>query len=295
VRIFVAGLNGQLACELLQRNFAEMEIAAFGRPELDICDRASITNALSKAGRPHVIVNAAAYTAVDKAESDAAAAFAANRDGAANLAGAASEFGIPIFHVSTDYVFSGDKPAPYTETDETGPTGVYGQSKLEGERAVAAGNPRHLILRTAWVYSEFGHNFLKTMLRLAESRDELNIVSDQIGNPTHAGDLADAILHAAKSVFADPGFSAFGIYNVSGPAAMSWADFARLIFETSKSLGGPSAAVRDIPTSDYPTPAKRPANSRLDNAKFHRQFGWQMPATATSVEEVVRKLLLTAE
>jgi len=291
VRIFVAGLSGQLARELLDRDGGEFEIAAFGRPDLDICDPASLAAAISNSGTPDVVVNAAAYTAVDKAESEPEKAFAVNRDGAENLARAAFDAGIPVIHISTDYVFSGDKPSPYIEADETGPTGVYGRSKLEGERAVAGANPRHLILRTAWVYSRYGQNFVKTMLRLAGGREEINVVADQIGNPTSAGDLADAVLHAAKPIArtADP--SPFGIYHVSGKDSMSWADFARLIFEASAKFGGPSAIVHDIPATAYPTPAKRPANSRLDNTKFRDKFSWEMPDTEDSVEKVVRALL----
>lgn len=290
MRIFVAGSSGQLARTLAGGGGPAREVIAVGRPDLDICDRASIARAIESAGKIDMVVNAAAYTAVDKAESEPEAAFAVNRDGAGNLAAAAAARHLPIVHLSTDYVYPGDKPAPYVETDETAPTGIYGLSKLEGERAVEAANPRHLIFRTAWVYSEYGRNFLKTMLRLARSRDDVTVVSDQCGNPTYAGDLAEAILHAANSILAGQGFAAWGTYHVSGKSAMSWAGFARRIFEVSKALGGPFATVRDISASDYPTAAERPANSRLDNAKFRRQFGWEMPETDRSIEVAIRGL-----
>jgi dTDP-4-dehydrorhamnose reductase len=198
MKILVAGAQGQLAHALLgaARGRDGLHVVAFGRPQLDIADRASVARALD-AERPDFVVNAAAYTAVDKAESDSDAAFAVNRDGAGALAAAADAHGCPIIHVSTDYVFDGTKAGPYIETDPTGPMSVYGRSKLAGEAAVSAGTARHVILRTAWVYGPHGHNFLKTMLRLARERPQLRVVADQRGNPTYAPHLAAVIIAMA--------------------------------------------------------------------------------------------------
>jgi dTDP-4-dehydrorhamnose reductase len=206
------------------------------------------------------------------------------------VAEAAARLGVPVIHLSTDYVFDGTKDGAYVETDPTAPLGVYGASKLAGEEAVATANPRHLILRTAWVYSPFGNNFVKTMLRLAASRDEISVVADQWGNPTSALDIAEAILHAAARLQTDRNFAAFGVYHLAGGGETNWSGFARHILDTSRAFGGPHASVRDIATSDYPTKARRPANSRLSSAKFAGVFGWQAPGWRVSAESVVRRL-----
>ena len=196
-----------------------------------------------------------------------------------------------MIHLSTDYVFDGAKDSAYVETDASAPLGVYGASNLAGEKAVAAANPRHLILRTAWVYSPFGRNFVKTMLRLAADRDEISVVADQWGNPTSALDIADAVVHAAAMLQGDSNFAAYGVYHLAGSGETNWSGFARQIMDTSRASGGPHARVRDIATSDYPTRAKRPANSRLSSVKFAATFGWTAPAWRESTEKVVRRLM----
>ena len=241
--------------------------------------------------RPDVIINSAAYTAVDKAESEAPAALALNRDGARMLAEAAAKRGAAIIHISTDYVFDGSKPAPYLEDDPTGPINVYGWSKLEGEQAVVGANARHVIARTSWVYSPTGANFVKTMLRLAGERKELRIVDDQIGNPTYAPHLAKALLQIARSVLEDEPGQRWGTYHLAGAGTVSWCGFAREIFRVSATLGGPSADVAPIATADYPTPARRPANSRLDCSKAESTFGVVLPDWRAGVHDCVVRLL----
>ena len=290
MRILVIGRKGQLARKLALESGREFVVRSAGRPELDICRKDTIAGAIG-AHEPDIVINAAAYTAVDKAESEPDAAYAVNRDGAGNVAAAAADAGLPVIHVSTDYVFSGEKPDPYVEEDETGPTGVYGASKLAGEHAVAAANPKHLIVRTAWVYSDVGQNFARTMLRLAGNRDRLTVVADQIGNPTSARDLARGLLHAASSVTSRGGSGNFGIRHLTGRGGASWAEFAREIYAVSRDMGGPWCDVADIPTRDYPTPARRPANSRLSNEKFEECFNWKMPAWKNSCRDVVRLLV----
>ncbi|MBB3809132.1 dTDP-4-dehydrorhamnose reductase [Pseudochelatococcus contaminans] len=277
MKLFVSGREGQLARSLLALSAADVDVVAIGRPELDITDRASIERALD-AHKPDIVVNAAAYTAVDRAESERDQAFAINRDGAENVALAAAEAGLPVIHVSTDYVFSGSADGWRHEQDPTGPQNVYGASKLAGEQAVAAANPAHAILRTAWVYSPYGGNFLKTMLRLAGDRERVGVVADQFGTPTYAPDIAEAILVAARAIVADPQNSDLqGVFHLTAQGEANWADFAREIFRQSAARGGPSAAVDAITTADYPTPARRPANSRLDTTRFATSFGHKLP------------------
>jgi dTDP-4-dehydrorhamnose reductase len=196
-----------------------------------------------------------------------------------------------VIHLSTDYVFSGEGGEPYREDDPTGPRSVYGQTKLDGEIAVAAANPRHLILRTAWVYSPFGKNFVKTMLRLAESRDTVSVVCDQWGNPTSAIDIADAVFRIADVLQANTEFADFGTYHLVGLGSTNWSSFARAIFEASRKRRGPFAEVRDIPTSEYPTRAKRPLNSRLSTGKFENIFDWKMPDWKQSMVDTVDRIL----
>jgi dTDP-4-dehydrorhamnose reductase len=292
VRLVVTGRDGQVAASLLEagQGKAGMEVVAIGRPELDLARPETVIDAIA-AGKPDIVVSAAAYTAVDQAEDEPDLAFAVNAAGAGKVAQAAARLGVPIIHLSTDYVFDGSASHAYVETDTTAPLGVYGASKLAGEEAVATAGPRHLILRTAWVYSPFGKNFVKTMLRLAADRDEISVVADQWGNPTSALDIADAILHAATTLHGDRSVSAFGTYHLAGTGETNWSGFARHILDTSQAAGGPSAQVRDIATKDYPTKARRPASSRLSSAKFAAVFGWSAPEWRKSTERVVRRIL----
>lgn len=283
VKLLVTGRQGQIAQALAGLIRPDVTIVALGRPDVDIRDRISLDRAIAR-NRPDIVVNAAAYTAVDKAESDSVLAFAINAEGAGHVAAAAEAAGLPVLHLSTDYVFAGDKDDAYRETDPVAPLNVYGRSKHVGELAVAAANPAHAILRTAWVYGPHGTNFLTTMLRLAGERDSLRVVADQRGTPTHAGDLAEAILIAARAVTAAPKAENWrGLFHVAGTGETSWAGFATEIFRQSAARGGPSAHVEPIATADYPTPARRPANSRLDAGRFHTTFGHVLPHWTSGV------------
>ncbi|TPI71977.1 dTDP-4-dehydrorhamnose reductase [Mesorhizobium sp. B2-8-9] len=291
MRLAVTGREGQVAASLVEaaRGRDDVEVVAVGRPAFDLARPETVFAAL-EAARPDIVVSAAAYTAVDQAEDERDLAFAVNATGAGKVAEAAARLGVPVIHLSTDYVFDGAKDGAYVETDPTAPLGVYGASKLAGEEAVATANPRHLILRTAWVYSPFGRNFVKTMLRLAADRDEISVVADQWGNPTSALDIADAILHAAPKLGDGSNFAAFGVYHLAGEGDTNWSGFARHILDTSRAFGGPHAKVRDIATADYPTKARRPQNSRLSSAKFAEAFGWQAQQWREATERVVRQL-----
>lgn len=291
MRILVTGRDGQVARSLTAAASRGLSATTLGRPDLDITDAGAIARAIDVV-RPDIVVNPAAYTAVDRAESEAEAAFAVNRDGAGNVAAAAAAAGLPIIHISTDYVFAGGKTAPYVETDITGPTGVYGRSKLAGEQAVAAANPAHAILRTAWVYSAHGNNFVKTMLRLAGDRDVVRVVADQHGTPTYAADIAAGIVAVARRILAAPQRDDWrGIFHMVAAGETSWAGFAAEIFSQSAEHGGPGARVEQITTADYPTPARRPANSRLDTTKFRATFAYALPEWRSGVKRCVAELL----
>jgi dTDP-4-dehydrorhamnose reductase len=292
MRMLVTGKTGQLVTALLERSGAAgVEIVTLGRPEFDLAS-ACIPDTLFAALQPDIIVSAAAYTAVDKAETDAQTAHAVNARGPALIAKAAASLSIPLIHISTDYVFDGSKPAPYVESDPTGPLGVYGRTKLAGELAIAAAAPDHVILRTAWIYSPFGNNFLKTMLRLAADRPDLRVVDDQYGNPTSALDIAQAIFAVATNLLARPADTSLrGLFHMSGSGEASWADFATEIFSASQALGGPSARIRRISTADYPTPARRPANSRLSTARLQDVHGIVTPHWTSSTRATVARLI----
>jgi len=295
MRIAVTGREGQVARSLAERaaERPEIELIAVSRPDLDLAAPATIAPALA-AAKPDLIVSAAAYTAVDQAEDEPDKAYAVNADGAGKVAEAAALIGVPIIHLSTDYVFDGAGEGDYREDAQTGPQGVYGASKLAGERRVAEAQPQHLIFRTAWVYSPFGRNFLKTMLRLAGDRDEITVVSDQWGNPTSALDIADGILHAATLLHRKRDFTGWGVYHLAGTGATNWSGFARHILDTSARHGGATARVREIATADYPTRARRPGNSRLSTDKLSDIFGWRAPDWRQSTDEVVRRLISEA-
>lgn len=290
MRLAVTGREGQVARSLVEqaRRRNDIEVVVVGRPDLDLEDATTIMPAL-EAARPDVIVSAAAYTAVDRAEDEAALAFAINHDGAGHVAAAAAQLDVPVIHLSTDYVFDGEMSRGYTEEDPTGPGNVYGASKLAGEKAVRDVNPKHLILRTSWVYSPFGVNFVRTMLRLAGQNENISVVADQRGCPTSALDIADAILHVAMRARID-GFP-WGTYHFAGTGETSWSDFARHILMTSRQLGGPYAHVTDISTADYPTRARRPSNSCLSSKKFTAAFGWTSRHWRESTKEVVTRLI----
>lgn len=290
--ILVMGRSGQLATALMNAAATEtgFAIEALGRSEVDISDGRAVAEAIAL-HRPRVVINAAAYTAVDAAETDRETARLVNEIGARNVAVAAHDAGAVVIHVSTDYVFNGNKASPYLEADPPAPVSVYGVTKLAGERAVAAAAPRHVIARTAWVHSATGRNFVKTMLTLASTREEIRVVDDQIGSPTYAPHLAAALIAMARALDGLPaGDERFGVYNVTDNGETSWAGLAREAFSASVRLGGPAARVIPIPASDYPTPARRPANSRLDGAKLARTFGVNMPSWQAGVHACVAQL-----
>jgi dTDP-4-dehydrorhamnose reductase len=292
MRIVVTGRGGQVVRSLLERasDRSGLTIVPLGRPQLDLAMPASIETAIAGA-EPDLVISAAAYTAVDRAEDEPDLAFAVNAVGAGLVAKAAAGIGVPVIHLSTDYVFNGESEGAYSEDDRPAPRGVYGASKLAGEKAVAEANPRHLILRTAWAYSPFGTNFVKTMLRLAADRDEISVVSDQWGNPTSALDLADGILQAAGVIEHANDVGGYGIYHLVGSGETNWSGFARHVLEASQGFGGPHARVKDISTADYRARAPRPANSRLSTAKFTAAFGWSAPDWQQSCVQVVRRLI----
>ncbi|MFK4259636.1 dTDP-4-dehydrorhamnose reductase [Agrobacterium tumefaciens] len=289
MRLAVTGKNGQVVSALQALAGPDLEIVTLGRPELDLARPDTVLKALREA-KPDVVVSAAAYTAVDKAESEPDIAFAVNRDGAEAVARAANDIGVPIIHISTDYVFDGTKATAYVENDPTGPASVYGRSKLEGEQAVSESTDNHAVLRTAWVYSEYGSNFVKTMLRLSESRDEINVVADQFGCPTSANDIAIAIVSIARKLATDPSAHLRGVFHMSGTGETNWAGFAKQIFAFSAENGGKSVVVNDITTEQYPTPAQRPANSRLDCSKLEEVYGIRLPEWRTSTRAVMAAL-----
>ncbi|MEH6401801.1 MAG: dTDP-4-dehydrorhamnose reductase [Sneathiella sp.] len=269
MKILVTAKDGQVGCALQAAAARfDVEVIALSRKQLDITDKGAIGHAIEY-HKPDVLINAAAFTAVDKAEDEKEAAHAINRDGPENLASECAKTSIPFLHISTDFVFDGTKSAPYTETDICNPLSVYGQSKRDGEDKVGAVCPNHIILRTSWVFGG-KQNFVETMRRLAKERDSLNVVSDQRGGPTAAADIAECLVKIAKKVV-KPEFDDWGIYHYSGGPSVSWYEFACKILEKE------DITVHPIPTTDYPTPAKRPANSVLDCQKIKSVFGIEQP------------------
>jgi dTDP-4-dehydrorhamnose reductase len=288
MRLFIAGSTGQLAQSLVAcAAAAGVETLALGRPRLDLERRQG--DKRIGAFAPDVIVNAAAYTAVDAAESDSARAFAVNRDGAAWLAGLAAQRGIPFIHVSTDYVFDGTKAGAYTESDAPNPQTAYGRTKRAGEEAVLTTHPAALIFRTAWVYSPYGRNFLRTMLRLATERDSLRVVDDQFGNPTSARDIAAALLDVAGRVVGNDD-APRGIYHLAAAGETTWFGFAQAIMRLAAEHRLRSVPVTPITSADYPTAARRPANSRLDCGRLARDFGLRLPSWGESLAATVAVL-----
>ncbi|MGI6247073.1 MAG: dTDP-4-dehydrorhamnose reductase [Pseudochelatococcus sp.] len=291
MRIAVTGRDGQVATALAEYGAAHgVEVVRVGRPALDLAAPESVRAALA-AVRPDVVVNAAAFTAVDLAESQAQAAFAINAAGAGAVAEAARALEAPVIQLSTDYVFDGEKPAPYHEDDATGPVSVYGASKLAGERAVAAATEDHVILRTAWVYAASGKNFVRTMLRLAQERDAVRVVADQRGCPSYAPDIAAAVIAVARNLAAHPRDAALrGVFHLTGQGEATWAQLAEEVFAQARAAGGKGAAVIPITTAEYPTPARRPRNSRLDGAKLARVHGVVLPEWRQSLARCVARI-----
>lgn len=272
-KFLITGANGQVGYCLTQQLQGKAEILAVDRDGLDITDREAVFRTVADF-RPDVIINAAAHTAVDRAETEIELSEAININGAKYLAEAAAEINALILHISTDYVFNGQGDKPYSETDPVDPQGVYGKTKQAGEIAVQNANPKSVILRTAWVFGEHGNNFVKTMLRLGKEREELGVVADQFGSPTYAGDIAAALIEIANQILAGKQ-DAFGIYHFSGQPYVNWHEFANEIFQQAvlQKILEKAPLVNAIATSDYPTPAKRPANSRLDLTKIQQIFG----------------------
>lgn len=272
MRVLITGSHGQVGRCLVEQLKVIANVLAVDRDELDITNEIAVKSVV-KAFKPDVIINAAAHTAVDKAESEVDLSYAINRDGPKFLAESAQSINASILHISTDYVFSGDKDGIYNELDDTFPQGVYGESKLAGEEAVIGACSKHIILRTAWVFSEHGNNFVKTMLRLANTYDTLNIVGDQFGGPTYAGDIASALVTIAKSIY-DGDNNKFGVYHFSGLPHVNWSEFAQNIFDEAvqQKILDKSPVINSITTAEYPTPAKRPANSKLDTSLITDKF-----------------------
>jgi dTDP-4-dehydrorhamnose reductase len=282
MRVLVFGQTGQVATELARRLPDGVTARFLARAEADLTDPGACAAAVA-AAECDAVINAAAWTAVDRAEAEEAAATVVNGDAPAAMARAAAERGVPFLHVSTDYVFDGSGTAPFRPDDPTGPLGAYGRSKLVGETGVRAAGGAHLILRTSWVVSAHGANFVKTMLRLGRERDSLNVVADQTGGPTPAAAIADALFTVARAmVQGAPG----GTHHFAGAPDVTWADFARAIMARA----GLSCAISDIPASAYPTPAKRPANSRMECGALMAAFGIARPDWRAGLDDILKEL-----
>ncbi|MEX0615320.1 MAG: dTDP-4-dehydrorhamnose reductase [Methylophaga sp.] len=286
MKILLFGKDGQVGFEL-QRSLAPLgEVIALNRQQLDLSNTTAITDSIQQ-HRPDWIVNAAAYTAVDKAEAEVDLAMQINALAPEVMAGAAKKFGCGLLHYSTDYVFDGSKTSPWLETDIASPVNVYGQSKWLGEEAILASGCQHLIVRTSWVYDARGQNFLNTMMRLAQSKDSLNIVDDQIGAPTWSRHIADASTHLLR--MANPQHD--GIYHLTASGQTSWFGFAKAIFERAGASGLKVPDITPILTKDYPTPAARPANSLLNGQKLYKNFGLRLPDWQQSLSLVMHQKL----
>jgi dTDP-4-dehydrorhamnose reductase len=288
MKLLVLGAGGQVGHELVRFAWPSgCVVVAFKHAELEIADRGAVAAAIERE-RPDIVINAAAYTAVDRAESEREAAWAGNCIGPGNLAIACAAVAIPLIHISTDYVFDGSKSGPYREDDPVAPLGVYGASKEAGDRAVREAWSEHVILRTAWVYGAHGHNFVKTMLRLAADRPRLRVVADQIGSPTSAGDIAAAIAFIVAQL--QGGNRRWGTYHFAGGGAVTWHGFAEAIFELAAPWRGAPPVIDAITTADYPTPAKRPANSVLDCARIGEAFSIVPRPWRDQLADVIREI-----
>ncbi|CAN7272999.1 dTDP-4-dehydrorhamnose reductase [Phenylobacterium sp. LjRoot164] len=288
--VLLTGGSGQVGTEIRRQAPATMNVVAPSSAEMSLGDPYAILAMV--ASRPWAaIINCGAFTAVDRAETDVVEAWRANALGPAALAQASAAAQIPLIHVSTDYVFDGSKSGLYLETDPIAPLGVYGGSKEAGEQAVRTGNRRHVILRTAWVVSPHGSNFIKTMLRLAQTRPEVRVVDDQRGCPTSAVDIAATLLKITARMIADPQTAPSGTYHFVNAGEASWCELARAVFEKAAARGAPSPRLEAITTAEFPTPARRPANSRLDTAKLQADYGIVPRPWRAAVEDIVEALL----
>lgn len=289
MRILLFGANGQVGRETSALARARnIDLVAVDRARGDIADPVAVARAFQDV-KPTLAINAAAYTAVDKAESDPEAAARGNATGPGLLGERCARENVPLIHISTDYVFDGTKRGAYAEADPIAPLGVYGHTKAAGEAAVRAATERHVILRTSWVYGVYGTNFLKTMLRLAGERDRLTVVADQRGCPTATADIAEALLAVARQV--DAGTARFGTYHFAGTGVTTWHGFASVIVAEAARHTGRHPEVAAITTADYPTPARRPANSELESSLFERTFRYRAAPWQSRVREVVDGLL----
>jgi len=287
VRVLITGSKGQLGTEL-NRLGSDHELLALDYDALDITDIDAVMLCMD-AFQPDILINAAAYTAVDEAESDVEAAYAVNRDGSANLAKACERDAIPLIHISTDYVFDGSKQGEYCEADPVAPLGIYGSSKLEGELAVKKECSKYIILRTSWVFSAHGNNFVKTMLRLGVERETLGVVADQYGCPTSASELARAIYAVLESRLDE---SYWGVYHFCQPEATTWFGFSEAVFEQARKqkMSLQVNTLNAIATENYPTPVKRPANSVLNCSRFSQTFEFEIKPWLESLQEVIKEL-----
>lgn len=291
MKVMVTGRTGQLVQCLLEKAPAApgLDLLAVGKPDLDLESPGSAARAIAQF-RPNILINAAAYTAVDQAEDEPERANRINGEAAGEIAAAAREAGAAVIQISTDYVFDGRAEGAYAPDAPTNPLGAYGRSKLLGEELVRAANPNHVIVRTAWVYSSYGRNFVKTMMALAAGRDEVGVVADQVGNPSSAHDLADGLLAIIARWRSDRGAGVGETFHLAGTGTTSWFDVAAATFEQCGRLGEPTARVLPIRTEEWPTRAERPRNSSLDSSRFEATFGYRMPHWRDSLPPVVRRL-----
>ena len=289
MKVLVTGLNGQIARALAERNQDRFQLVFQGRPELDLEIPGSAARVIAEA-RPNVVINAAAYTLVDQAEDEPQRAMRVNGEAAGEVAAAAAALSVPIIQISTDYVFDGTLSGFYDETAQPAPINAYGRSKLAGEQAVRAANANHAIIRTSWVYSPFGQNFVKSIMSAAKVRDVLTVVDDQQGTPTSALGFADAVFAMLARWEEKPGLGAGETYHLAGNGAASWCAFASEIMSECAVRGLPTAKIEAIASEDWPTKAKRPQNSRLSSRKFAEKFGFEMVPVQRALQDVIGRI-----
>jgi len=293
MRIAITGGRGQLVKSLVERGAKSgHEVIPVARPALDLAKPDTVVPAIL-ATTPDLVVSAAAYTAVDRAESEPDLAMSINSIGAGSVAEAAAKAGVPVLHLSTEYIFDGSKPTPYCESDLPLPLNVYGVTKLQGELQVAAVTDNHVILRTSWIYSPFGANFLTTMFGIAKTKENVRVVADQIGRPTCALDIADSILKIGQRLAVDSSRELRGVFNLASVGEASWADFAESIFRSSEKHGQRSCRVERITSAEYPTPAVRPLNCRLNGDKIQRIYGVALPHWSDKIDLCISRLTYT--